>query len=196
MDKEKIIIRDSSDEDVRSIMELLEKAFGGNVEALLVEELLTDQTAEPRVSLVAQCNDEIVGYILFTRIYFAGEQQQPLMHILAPVAVLPNVQQQGIGSLLIKTGMDRLRTMGCQRMFVLGHKEYYPKFGFVPDAEKQGFLAPYPMDDEYKEYWMVHSVVGEETAEKCAAAGSDTCSCSEVKKMECCAVLNRREFWG
>ena len=65
---------------------------------------------------------------------------------------------KGIGGLLIAKGLQLLRERGTELVFVLGHKEYYPRHGFVPDAGKQGFQAPYPIPDELAECWMVQAL--------------------------------------
>ena len=83
---------------------------------------------------------------------------QALLHILAPLAVKPDYQKQGIGGLLIREGLRRLIEMGSEMVFVLCHMEYYPKFGFIPDAKKIGFSAPYPIPEEYANAWMVQSL--------------------------------------
>lgn len=65
--------------------------------------------------------------------------QQPLFYILAPLAVVPSCQKQGVGGLLIAEGLQLLRERGAKLVFVLGHKEYYPRHGFIPGAENWDF---------------------------------------------------------
>ena len=77
------------------------------------------------------------------------------MHILAPLAVIPDYQGKGIGANLIKKGLELLRILGSEAVFVLGHENYYPKFGFIPDAESQGFIPPYPIAKKNAGAWMV-----------------------------------------
>ena len=60
--------------------------------------------------------------------------------------------------MLIRKGLKKLKDMGSEMVFVLGHMEYYPKFGFIPDAKKLGFSAPYPIPAEYANAWMVQSL--------------------------------------
>ena len=81
-----------------------------------------------------------------------------MMHILAPLAVKPEYQRQGIGGMLIKAGIEKLQEKGSNLVFVLGHKEYYPKYGFIPDANHLGYPAPYPILEEYSDYWMVQPI--------------------------------------
>ena len=78
--------------------------------------------------------------------------------ILAPLAVKPEYQRQGIGGMLIRAGIERLQEKGSCLVFVLGHKEYYPKYGFIPDAARLGYPAPYPILEQFSDYWMVQAI--------------------------------------
>lgn len=159
MKNQNIIIRETNKTDFNDIMEVETKAFGMDKEAQLTAELLRDITARPYLSLLAFQNEEAVGHIIFTRVYINQmDKEQILLHILAPLAVKPEFQNQGIGGVLIKEGLNRLKTMGSEMVFVLGHMEYYPKFGFIPDAGKLGFEAPYLIPEEFSNAWMVQSL--------------------------------------
>jgi len=154
-----IQIRETNSSDFNDIMIVEERAFGYVKEAKLTADLLKDCTAKPIVSLLAFNGNEAIGHILFTRVYIDEMNiEQPLMHILAPLAVIPEYQKQGVGGLLIQEGLRRLTELGTQLVFVLGHMDYYPKFGFIPDAKKIGFSAPYPIPNEYSNAWMVQSL--------------------------------------
>ena len=98
---------------------------------------------------------------LFTRATFKGEMDSPLMHILAPLAVIPEYQGMGVGGRLIRTGIEHLRLMGCQTVFVLGHATYYPRHGFEPCAGDKGYPAPYPIPEEHKACWMMQSLTAQ-----------------------------------
>ncbi len=158
MNLHNIQIRETSVKDFNHIMEIETQAFGYDKEARLTAELLNDETAEPMVSLIAFYNEEPVGHILFTRAYFDMQEEQPMMHILAPLAVKPEYQQQGIGGMLIKAGLQLLQKRGSNLVFVLGHREYYPKYGFIPYAAHLGYPAPYPIPEKHSEYWMVQPI--------------------------------------
>lgn len=177
-----IQIRETKTEDFNDIMQVETLAFGYDKEARLVAELLNDKTAEPLLSLLAFYKEEAIGHILFTRAYLEGQNEQPLIHILAPLAVKPDYQKKGVGGMLINEGIRLLREMGSLLVFVLGHKEYYPKFGFLPDAKHLGFQAPYPIPDEYSDYWMVQSLTGNVSGLK-------------KGKVRCSDILNRPEHW-
>jgi putative acetyltransferase len=182
MNLNNIQIRETITSDFNYIMEVETLAFGYDKEAKLVADLLADNTARPIVSLLAYHKDEPVGHILFTRAYFSEQEEQPMMHILAPLAVKPEYQRQGIGGMLITAGIEKLRKKGSNLVFVLGHKEYYPKYGFIPDANRLGYPAPYPMPEEYSDYWMVQPV-----SQKGFEVGKG--------KIACCDELNKPKHW-
>lgn len=177
-----IHIRETTADDNRSIFQVQEQSFGYDKEARLTAALLADPSAAPAVSLLALHRDQPVGHILFTRAYFDGQKDSPLMHILAPLAVIPAYQRQGIGGLLIRAGLDKLRQQGSRLAFVLGHKEYYPRYGFQPGAEAKGYIPPYPLPAEYADCWMVQPV---------SSPGFE----AGTGKIACCDVLGRPEHW-
>lgn len=80
----------------------------------LVASFSRDESARPALSLLARYEGKAVGHILFTRATFKGEADSPLMHLLAPLAVIPEYQGMGVGGGLIRTGIRHLRLMGCQ----------------------------------------------------------------------------------
>jgi putative acetyltransferase len=180
MIKINIQIRETNSKDFNKIMVVEERAFGYVKEAQLTADLLNDNTAEPILSLLAFHDKEAIGHILFTRVYIDQmNTAQPLIHILAPLAIIPEYQKQGVGGLLINEGLRRLKEMGSEMVFVLGHMEYYPKFGFIPDAKKLGFAAPYPIPAEYANGWMVKSL----NPKRLIGKGNVICS-NELNKPE------------
>jgi putative acetyltransferase len=182
MDFNDIQIRETDTNDFTNIMEVEKKAFGYDKEAELTADLLKDKTAKPVLSLLAFHNKKAVGHILFTRVYLNDKSDQMLLHILAPMAVIPEYQKQGIGGFLIKEGLKRLKCMGTKMVFVLGHMEYYPKYGFVPDAGKIGFSAPYPIPEKFAGAWMVQSLTTEGFLKT-------------TGKIICSDELNKEEHW-
>ena len=154
-----IIIRETYENDFNNIMEVETKAFGFDKEAKLTADLLTDHSAKPIISLMAFHKEKAVGHILFTRSYIDEiNDSQPYIHILAPLAVIPEYQKQGIGGLLINEGIKVLKELGSELLFVLGHMDYYPKFGFIQDAKNLGYSAPYPIPEKHANAWMVQSL--------------------------------------
>ncbi len=183
MKTENIIIKETANKDLAVIFEVESQSFGHNKEARLTEALLGDSTATPVLSLLAFHNEKAVGHILFTRVYINEiSDNQPLMHILAPLAVIPEYQKQGIGKMLIKAGIEKLKQSGSALVFVLGHIGYYDRHGFVPDAAKLGYRAPFPIPKEFADAWMVQSL-----------SSSDINI--EKGKVVCANELNKPEHW-
>jgi len=157
-------IRPAHDRDFEDVLRVERDAFGGgDVEAGLVEALLGDATASPAISLVAEEGGRVVGHVLLTRarIERIGERasgesapEEPLLLLLAPLAVAPEAQSQGVGSALVRWSLEAARQAGAVAVFVLGHVGYYPRFGFEP-AARRGLAAPYPIPDEVADAWMV-----------------------------------------
>ncbi len=154
-----MIIRQSSSRDLPALLEVLREAFGegeGPVIVELVKNLLDDPTAAPLLSLVSLEGERLTGYLLFTNARIAMHEEVPTS-LLAPVAVVPDRQAQGTGSLLIAEGLQLLFKRGIELVFVLGHPEYYPRFDFKP-AGVLGFEAPYPIPEEAAQAWMVREL--------------------------------------
>ncbi|MEN8184324.1 MAG: N-acetyltransferase, partial [Myxococcota bacterium] len=106
------------------------RAFGRDGEADLVDALRGQ--VEPAVSLVALRGGVVVGHVFFSPVRIEGEGAQSRATALAPLAVLPEHQQHGIGSQLVRAGLDACHSLGEDVVFVLGHAGYYPRFGFQP----------------------------------------------------------------
>jgi putative acetyltransferase len=95
------------------------------------------------ISLVAELDGSIVGHIMFSRIWINTPQELVSAVALAPVAVLPEHQREGIGGLLVQRGLELLRGRGERIVIVVGHPTYYPRFGFSTDAAKL-LESPFP----------------------------------------------------
>jgi putative acetyltransferase len=130
-------IRLERPEDVLQIRNVNELAFEQPAEADLVDRLR--QGCPDFLSLVAE-DDGVVGHILFTPVVIESAGRQVHGMGLAPMAVLPDRQRQGVGSRLVKQGLDILRERGCPFVVVIGHPEYYPRFGFSP-ASGHGLVS-------------------------------------------------------
>ena len=120
------IIRPEREEDLAAVHRVNTAAFERPNEADLVDAVRHLAT----VSLVAELEGEVVGHILFTPVTIQGEGEEREAPGLAPMAVLPEVQNRGIGSALVRAGLDACRRRGDDVVFVLGHPEFYPRFGF------------------------------------------------------------------
>ncbi len=124
-----MLIRQEKTEDINDIHALNELAFGQPQEADIVDKL-RNNCGEDLLSLVAVEKEKIVGHILFSSAVIEGQHGVIKGKGLAPMAVLPEMQRKGIGTQLVKAGIENLRGMGCPFIIVLGHPEYYPRFGF------------------------------------------------------------------
>jgi putative acetyltransferase len=138
------MIRPEQAEDIPGIRQVNQRAFETPTEADLVEALR--QQAHPIVSLVAVSGAEVVGHILFSPVTLASDATVPMMG-LAPMAVVPTRQRQGIGSALVRAGLEECRRLGAAAVVVLGHAEYYPRFGFAP-ASRFGLKSEYDVPDD------------------------------------------------
>ena len=177
-------IRKSIEQDRKDILNIHKQAFGeekGIEIAKLVDDLLNDKSAKPTLSLVAIENGKIIGHVLYTKATITKTDRPISAQILAPLAILPDEQNKGIGENLINEGLNLLKEIGTELVFVLGHPTYYPRCGFFPAGEK-GFDAPYSIPEEHADAWMVQTLNGTALEE---ATG----------KVQCSKVLNEPQHW-
>jgi putative acetyltransferase len=140
-----LIIRHEEPQDIAAIRFVNEQAFGGSAEANAIE-MLRDRGAAT-LSLVAVIADRVVGHLFFTPIEIAAPDRSWPGSGLAPLAVLPEYQRRGIGSALMDAGLEECRRLGCERLIVLGHPNYYPRFGFER-ASQYGVRFEFEAPDE------------------------------------------------
>lgn len=168
-------IRQESPSDYESVGEVVKTAFqaaeySDGREQDLVAALRNSDSFVPELSLVAVEDGEIVGYILFTKVYIG----KCTALALAPLAVRPDAQKKGIGMALMGKGHQIAAVLGYDYSVVLGHPHYYPKAGYVP-ASTYGIQAPFDVPDENFMALKLHS--GAKRAEGCvqydAASGID-----------------------
>ena len=142
-----VAIRTEKSEDQALIYNLLSQAFGQEDEAILVNKLRNDPAFIPSLALVAEQDNQIIGHLLFTKLDILGKDQQHTSLALAPMAVLPAFQKQGIGTQLVHAGLKKAKALGYPSVIVLGHAAYYPRFGFQP-ASSWNIRAPFEVADE------------------------------------------------
>ena len=123
-----MIIRQEKPGDINDIHALNELAFGQPQEANIIDKVRVN--CDNLLSLVAIENEKVVGHVLFSPVEIEGQQGIMRGMGLAPMAVLPKIQRKGIGTQLVRSGIENLRKMQCPFIIVLGHPEYYPRFGF------------------------------------------------------------------
>jgi putative acetyltransferase len=140
-----IVIRAEIEDDYATIRRVNELAFGRLNEAELVEALRA--VANPQISLVAVLDGEIVGHIFFSPVSLESDTGASTALGLAPMAVLPEYQRRDIGSRLVREGLKACERLGYDLVFVIGHRNYYPRFGFKP-ARQLGFDCEYDVADE------------------------------------------------
>jgi putative acetyltransferase len=141
-------IRSEKIDDYKDIREVNKLAFNREDEAKLVEAIRESEYFIPELSLVAVTDEnEIIGHILFSGIILETAKGNLPTLGLAPMAVKPQYQRQGIGSRLVTEGLKVCKDLGYKHVFVLGHPHFYPRFGFVP-AKSYGIESPFPVPDE------------------------------------------------
>jgi len=138
--------------DYKGVFELIEKAFKNEAftdhkEQFLVERLRKSNAFIPELSLVAEYEDELVGFILLTRIKIVSDDKTFDSLALAPVAVLPDFQNMGIGGKLILQAHKIAKEKGYKSVILLGHEKYYPRFGYAV-ADKFGIQLPFEAPKE------------------------------------------------
>ena len=150
-------ITEAAHTDLHHVLSVERAAFGRDDEAELVRSLLDDPSAYPLLSLLAWVDERPVGHVLFTSVRVDDAPGAVSAAILAPLAVVPDAQRQGIGGRLIERGISVLSDRGAGLVFVLGHPDYYPRHGFEP-AVPHGFVPPFPMPPEHEDAWMVRAL--------------------------------------
>ncbi len=143
-----LTVRREGPADREAVHEVNSRAFETDLEARLVDALRSGEG--PAISLVAVLDGRVVGHALFTGVTVEESPSATPLLALGPMAVLPEHQRQGIGSALVREGLEACRVSGAGAVFVLGHAEYYPRFGFELASRHglrfgDGSLAPYFM---------------------------------------------------
>jgi putative acetyltransferase len=137
----RIEIREEQAADIAAIREVNRRAFGQDQEADIVDALRAHGAAS--LSLVATLDQRVVGHIMYSPVEIG-----PVIGAgLGPMAVLPDYQRQRIGSRLVETGNQHLKDAGCPFIVVLGHADFYPRFGFKP-ARSIGVTCEWDVPDD------------------------------------------------
>ena len=135
-------IREERPGDIAAVRDVNKRAFGQDQEGNIVDALRSNEAVWS--SLVATLNGRVVGHIMYSPLSVGGDVTGAA---LGPMAVLPEYQRQGIGSKLIEAGNRQLKKDGCPFIVVVGHAEYYPRFGFRP-ARAQGITCEWEVPDD------------------------------------------------
>ena len=139
-----MLIRAEEQRDWTAVHAVNVSAFETPAEADLVDALR--EQAEPLVSLIAEDNGAIVGHIMFSPVSLSGHAALKIVG-LAPMAVAPGHQRNGIGSSLVRAGLEQCRQLGFGAVVVLGHPTYYPRFGFS-SSTRFGIGCEYEVPEE------------------------------------------------
>ncbi|MGV3761595.1 GNAT family N-acetyltransferase [Parapedobacter sp.] len=145
-------IRKEEASDCEAVFHVIEKAFEHEIytdhqEQFLVERLRKSTAFVPELALVAELDGEVVGYILLTKIQIVNEHASATSLAMAPVAVLPAHQGKGIGGQLIRYAHEKATELGFGAVVVLGHENYYPRFGYRL-AGSYGIKLPFDVPAE------------------------------------------------
>ena len=127
-----MLIRAENENDRDAVFAVNLSVFETPAEANLVDVLR--EHAQPVVSLVAEDKGNVIGHIMFSPVILSGDPDLKVMG-LAPMAVASEHQRKGIGSALVRAGLEQCRHLGFVAVVVLGHPEYYPRFGFSPSSQ-------------------------------------------------------------
>ncbi|ALF54023.1 GCN5 family acetyltransferase [Nostoc piscinale CENA21] len=132
--------------DYPAIADVNRLAFGQDNEANLIDKIRLSDHYIPELSLVAEIDNVIVGHILFSYIDLVNTEKLQVIG-LAPLAVHPQFQRQGIGSALVEAGLKIVNDRGEVLVIVLGHPHFYNRFGFQPSVIYQ-IESPFPVPDD------------------------------------------------
>ena len=148
----KLTIRKEKPEDFKTVFNLIEKAFeneqmSDHKEQFLVKRLRKSNAFVPELSMVAETENKIVGHIMLTKIKIKNKSNEFDSLALAPVSVLPEFQGKGIGGKLIVESHKRAKELGHKSIVLLGHENYYPRFGYE-QADKYGIELPFEVPKE------------------------------------------------
>jgi putative acetyltransferase len=130
--------------DLEVVRDIHRMAFGGDhgvVVADLVDALRETITPADGLSLVAETDGQVVGHVMFTRSLLDAPRRQVAVQVLSPLAVRPGYHRRGIGSALVRRGLEVLAERAVPVVFLEGDPAYYCRFGFMPGGD-QGFRKP------------------------------------------------------
>lgn len=174
-------IRFAQETDLDSIQKVIETAFSdeeNKVIMSLVADLAKEITVSSIKSLIAEKDNQVIGYVSYSPIFLKSDSSIS-GYILAPLAVSPDHQKQGVGSNLINSGIDMLTKDGVGVLLVYGDPDYYGRFGFKEEVGRS-FVPPYPL--EYLFGWLGMTL-------------NDTAIPNTPIKFGCVTALSKPDMW-
>ena len=174
-------IRLAQETDLDSILQVIETAFSDEENKVItnfVQELHQETTSPSIKSLVAEVDNQVIGYVSFSPIFLKSDSSI-VGYILAPLAVSPEHHKQGVGSNLIKSGIDILTKEGAGVLLVYGDPAYYGRFGFKEEIG-HSFLPPYTL--QYPFGWTGMML-------------NDTPVPEQPIQFECVSALSKPDLW-
>ncbi|MBX9685390.1 MAG: N-acetyltransferase [Candidatus Obscuribacterales bacterium] len=151
-----IEIRPEAESDFELIKTLLDRSFNACYESELVARIRSTPHYLRELTLVAECYGQLSGFIMLSQVYLKGSTDSTALLSLAPVAVLPEFQKQGIGNALIRAVIALAETRKEPLIVLLGHESYYPRFGFET-ASKYGIFPPVDWPDSSYMIYRLHN---------------------------------------
>lgn len=142
-----VIVRQETEDDIRAIDVVNISAFAGEDEAQLVTELRMSAAFIPELSLVAEVHGRIVGHVLLFGVTLVGKDGESKVLALAPMGVVPSQSHRGIGSSLVRAALAKAGSLGYGGIVVVGHPEFYKRFGFKP-ASEWNITCPVPVGED------------------------------------------------
>lgn len=142
-----VIVRQETADDIRAIDVVNISAFQGEDEAQLVTELRKSAAFIPELSLVAEIHNRIVGHVLLFAVSLASAEGDQRILALAPMGVVPSQSHRGIGSALVRASLTKAGSLGYSGIVVIGHPEFYKRFGFK-SAAQWNLTCAVPVSDD------------------------------------------------
>ncbi|MBV6625995.1 MAG: N-acetyltransferase [Rivularia sp. (in: Bacteria)] len=139
-------IRSETPTDYLAIAQIYKLAFGREEEGHLIEKIRSSQYYIPELTLIAEVNSSVIAHVMFSYINLVGKETFQVLG-LAPVAVHPDFQNQGIGSALINAALDKANQLGESLIIVLGNPHFYSRFGFKPSVDFE-IESPFPVPED------------------------------------------------
>ncbi len=147
MDLNAIAFRAEQEKDLAEIANVTTSAFKQEEEARLIGKVRASTFFVPELSIVAEFQGRIIAHVMLSRIWFRDRNGYLLDVLsLAPVSVLPAYQNQGVGGRLIQHSLSRATELAYPAVILLGHPDYYPRFGFVPTNQFDIVMPPFVTD--------------------------------------------------